>query len=157
MLSALWLLDLHGWFQPLVPSHEESSASSFSLCKTRHTEKPVLSGHSKRRPKLVSKTNYRLMQVKSIAECSKRSILQYFRPSLSYHLYLSPLFCLFLSGCLRQVLLCGKRMTVLKKAIWGVWLLTCWVMLHFSVLCAFQLKLVEPWNVISNNLTFWHV
>ena len=26
------------------------------------------------------------MQVKSIAECSKESILQYFRPSLSYHL-----------------------------------------------------------------------
>ena len=29
------------------------------------------------------KTNNRLMQVKSIAECSKGSILQYFRPSLS--------------------------------------------------------------------------
>ena len=27
------------------------------------------------------KTNYRLMQIKSIAECSKGSILQYFRPS----------------------------------------------------------------------------
>ena len=36
------------------------------------------------------------MQVKSIAECSKGSILQYFRPSLSYHLSLRPLFCLFL-------------------------------------------------------------
>ena len=36
--------------------------------------------------KLVFKANYRLMQVKSIAECSKGgSILQYFRPSLSYH------------------------------------------------------------------------
>ena len=32
------------------------------------TVKPVLSGHSKRRPKLVFKTDYRLMQVKSIAE-----------------------------------------------------------------------------------------
>ena len=41
---------------------------------------PVLSGHSK------TKTNYCLMQVKSIAECSKGSILQSFRPSLSYHL-----------------------------------------------------------------------
>ena len=40
------------------------------------------------------------MQVKSIAECSKGSILQYFRPSLSYHLSLRSLFCLFLSGCL---------------------------------------------------------
>ena len=33
------------------------------------TVKPVLSGHSKDQ-KLVFKNNYRLMQVKSIAECS---------------------------------------------------------------------------------------
>ena len=33
-----------------------------------------------------------------IAECSKGSILQYFQPSLSYHLPLRSLFCLFLSG-----------------------------------------------------------
>ena len=33
------------------------------------------------------------------------SILQNFRPSLSYHLQFRPLFCLFLSGCLTQVLL----------------------------------------------------
>ena len=45
------------------------------------------------------------MQVKSIAECSKGSILQYFQPSLSYHFRLRPLFCLYLSGRLRQVLL----------------------------------------------------
>ena len=49
--------------------------------------------------------NYRLMQVKSIAECSKGSILQYFRPSLSYHLSLRYLFCLFLSDRFTQVLL----------------------------------------------------
>ena len=70
-----------------------------------YTVKPVLSGHSKRRPKFVFKTNYPLMQVKSIAEFSKGSILQYFRPSLSYHLSLRSLFCRFLSGRLRQVLL----------------------------------------------------
>ena len=35
------------------------------------------------------------MQVKSIAECSKGSILQYFQPLLSCHLSLRPLFCLF--------------------------------------------------------------
>ena len=45
------------------------------------------------------------MQDKSIAECSNRSILQYFWPSLSYHLSLRPLFCLFLSGSLRLILL----------------------------------------------------
>ena len=87
---------------------------------------------------MVFKTDYRLMQVKSIAECSKGSILQYFRPTLSYHLSfrhlflsilrrpfytgfnivdiwvpfilsyhlsLRPLFWLFLSGRLTQVLL----------------------------------------------------
>ena len=47
------------------------------------------------------KTDYCLMQVKNIAE----SILQYFWTSLSYHLSLRSLFCLFLSGRLRQVLL----------------------------------------------------
>ena len=66
--------------------------------KVNNTVKPVLSVHSKRRPKLVFKTDYRLMQVKSIAECSKGSILQYFRPSLSFHLPFKTLFCLFLSG-----------------------------------------------------------
>ena len=40
--------------------------------------KPVLKGHPYRRPKTVFETDYRLMQVKSIAECSKGSILQYF-------------------------------------------------------------------------------
>ena len=35
----------------------------------------------------------------------QESILQYFQPSLSYHLPYRPLFCLFLSGLLRQVLL----------------------------------------------------
>ena len=42
------------------------------------------------------------MQVKSIAECSKGSILQYFQPSLSYHLSLRSLFCLFLSDRFTQ-------------------------------------------------------
>ena len=58
-----------------------------------------------KRPKICFQTNYRLMQVKSIVECSMGSILQYFRPSLIYHLPLRSLFCLFLSGRLRQVLL----------------------------------------------------
>ena len=58
-----------------------------------------------KRPKIGFKTNYCLMQVKSIAECSKGSILQYFRASFSYHLSLRSLFCLFLSGRFTQVLL----------------------------------------------------
>ena len=42
------------------------------------TVEPVLSGHSQKDKNLVFKTDYSLMQVKSIAECSKGSILQYF-------------------------------------------------------------------------------
>ena len=64
------------------------------------TVKPVSNGH-----KLIFKTNYHLMQDKSIAECSKGSILQYFQPSLSYQLPLISLFCQFLSGGFTQVLL----------------------------------------------------
>ena len=43
--------------------------------KNNNTVKLVLSGHTKRRPKLVFKTDYHLMQVKSIAECPQESIL----------------------------------------------------------------------------------
>ena len=68
-----------------------------------NTVKPVLGGHSQKDQKWVLKTNYRLMQVNSIAESSKGSILQYFQPALSYHMAFRPLFCLFLSGRLRQV------------------------------------------------------
>ena len=75
---------------------------SWKYTKLIHnTVKPVLSGHSKIRPKMVFKTNYRLMLVKCIAECSKGSfcskgsILQYFRPSSGCHLSLRSLFCPF--------------------------------------------------------------
>ena len=73
-----------------------SANIQLNLCKTTTLKKDH---------KLVFKTNYCLMQVKSIAECSKGSILQYFRPSLNYHLSLRSLFCLFLSGRFTQVLL----------------------------------------------------
>ena len=72
-------------------------------------------GHSQKDQKLVFKTNYRLMQVKSIAECSKGSILQYFPPSLSCQLLLSSLLCLFWGGCYTQVLLYLCKTTTLKK------------------------------------------
>ena len=41
------------------------------LIYTASTVKPVLSSHSKSRPKLFFKIDYCLIQVKSIAECSK--------------------------------------------------------------------------------------
>ena len=67
--------------------------------------KACVNSQSEKDRELVFKTNYCLMQVKSIAECSNGSILQYFQPSLSYQLSLRPLLCLFLSGRLGQVLL----------------------------------------------------
>ena len=54
------------------------------------------------------------------------SILQYFQPKISYHLSIRPLFCLFLSGRLRQVLLyliimfTGPTTTVQTTATPGV-------------------------------------
>ena len=77
---------------------EFSCLSDYTRLATRYsTVKPVENGHYQKDQKLVFKTNFCLMQVKSIAEC--------FRPSLSYRLSLSSLFCLFLSGCIIQVLL----------------------------------------------------
>ena len=58
-----------------------------------------------KRPIIVFKADYRLMQVKSIAECSLWSILQYFRASLIYQLSLRPMFCLFFEWPFTQVLL----------------------------------------------------
>ena len=66
-----------------------------------------------KRQKISFQDNCRLMQVKSIAECWQHSAILstfiklytlYFRSSLSCHLSFRPLFCLVLSGCLRQVL-----------------------------------------------------
>ena len=90
---------------------------------------PIVSMYSKacvkqplyKRPKLVFKTNYRQMQIKSVAECSKGSILQYFRPSLSYHLSLRSLFCLFLSNGFTQVLL------YIQSEWKTIWLLIRWL------------------------------
>ena len=92
-----------------------SIITPFDAFEIHRTVKSVLRGHSKRRPKIVFKTDYGLMQIKSIAECSKGSILQYFRPSLRYHLSLKPLFCLFLSGCLRHVLLYLKILWKMER------------------------------------------
>ena len=73
-----------------------------------------------KRQKIVFQDQFCLMQVKSIAECSKGSILQYFWPSLSYHLSLRSLFCLFLSGCFTQVLLYDFEEKVLPiVCLWG--------------------------------------
>ena len=69
--------------------NDKDTCMHICILTADYTVKSVLSSHSKK------KTNYHLMQVKRIAECSKGSILQYFRPSLSYHLLLRSLLCLF--------------------------------------------------------------
>ena len=51
------------------------------------TVKPVLRGHLKLDKIMVLMDNGSLMKVKSIAECSKGSILQYFLPALSNNWY----------------------------------------------------------------------
>ena len=75
-----------------------------------NTVRPFLSGHPKRRPKIglqdrlwlnAGQKYCRMLQESILQE----SILQYLWPSLNYYLSLRPLFCLFLSGRLRQVLL----------------------------------------------------
>ena len=60
-------------------------------------------------------TNGSLMQVKSIAESSKRSILQYFWPALSDKLSWKPNFGLFESGHFIQVLLYFATHLVFNK------------------------------------------
>ena len=59
-------------------------------------------------------TNASLMTVKSIAECSPWSILQYFWPALSDIWYLKPTFAAFESGRFRQVLLYLNKMFVFR-------------------------------------------
>ena len=48
------------------------------LVPSEHAVKPVYNGHSQKDLTLVFKTNYRITQVRSIANCSKGSIQQYF-------------------------------------------------------------------------------
>ena len=73
------------------------------FAQTCITVKPVLSGHSERKPKIAFQDLLTLNAGQIIAECSKggggvvgggggESILQYFRPSLTYHLPLRSLF-----------------------------------------------------------------
>ena len=65
------------------------------------TVKPVSNGHSQKDPKLVFKTNYCLIQVKSIAECSKESAtrLDFIKLALVIKIFVF----LFLSGDHTQV------------------------------------------------------
>ena len=73
----------HSWHLSSILYVHTDTDTCMRVCilTADYTVKLVLSGHIKK------KTNYYLMQVKSI--------LQFFWPSLSYHLSLRSLFCLF--------------------------------------------------------------
>ena len=64
----------------------------------------------KKRAKIVFQDPLSLNVGQKYCRMLQESILQYFRPSLSYHLSLRPLFCLFLSGLLRQALLYAQTL-----------------------------------------------
>ena len=92
--------------QPQNPEFRNNPENFHPWCKALCYCPPTFScndGYSKTcviRPlskitKMIFKTNYLLMQVKSIAECSNGSILQYFWPSLSCHLSLRSNFVYF--------------------------------------------------------------
>ena len=66
--------------------HENKDRYSKTCLKRPLKKKTKKAATQKEDQKLVFEIDYCLMQVKSIAECSRGSILQYFRPSLSYYL-----------------------------------------------------------------------
>ena len=73
----------------LYPSYPSSPANSYKYSKT------CVKWPLSKMLKISFQDQSSLKQVESIAECSKGSILQYFRPSLSYHVSLRSLFCRF--------------------------------------------------------------
>ena len=82
-----------------------------------------------------------------IAECSKGSILQYFRPSLSYHLSLRSLLCLFLSGRFTQVPFQGGT------SFGDHLCFLCLVFLMFLMLS--RLFIAALWSPAEKGLTSW--
>ena len=91
-------------------NHYENLDSLYSV-------KPVLSGHSKRISNIGFQEQLSVNIGQKYCRMLQENILQYFRPSLSYHSSLRPLFCSFLSGRLRQVLLYSVGTDFIKLII----------------------------------------
>ena len=81
------------------------------------TVKPVLSVNSKGRTKIGFQDRLSVNAGQKYCRMLQESILQYFLPSISCHLSVRPLFCLFSSGCLRQVLLYTDNLSETKKTV----------------------------------------
>ena len=79
---------------PVSPGELITKKKSYML-QFKLFVKPVLSGHSKGRPKIGFQDRYSLKGGPKYCRMLQESILQYFRPSSSYHLFLRPMFCLF--------------------------------------------------------------
>ena len=71
-LTEMVLLSTHNMYFGKKNTFKSISPYKSNIC----VKEPL----SKKDQKLLFKTNYCLMQVKSIAECTNRSILQYFQP-----------------------------------------------------------------------------
>ena len=102
----LFLLKTRGMSQKLLSAAVTIGALRVNRSFFAYNIKPVLSGHSKK-GRLVIGFNDQLSLNADQKYCRmlQESILQYFQHSLSYYLSFRPLFCLFLSGHLRWVLL----------------------------------------------------
>ena len=96
-----------------LPSNPRSEAFNHYITETSPKKDAQVAYYSKtclkRSPKKKAKNGLKnrssLYAGQKYCRMLQDSILQYFRPSLSYHLSLRYLFCLFLSGRFRQVLL----------------------------------------------------
>ena len=107
--------------------------------------KQSLRGGGYKDQKLVFKTNYCFMQVKSIAECSKGSILQYFRPSFMIKLpfVIKIFFCLLLSGHFIQVLLYLQLLEeVLLQLLYIIFWDPTWTWVVLRVSCIYYRNVV---------------
>ena len=99
VVASTWMRDSSSTRDPYQNGHTCSNTLYTMYSKTY-----ILSSHSKR-PQIGFQDRSSLNAGQKYCRMLQESILQYFRPSLSYHLSLRPLFCLFLSGHFTQVLL----------------------------------------------------
>ena len=84
----------------------------FKLSMLESLDVLLHSGCSKR-PKIGFQNRLSLNANQKYCRMLQESILQYFRPSLSYHLSLRSLFCLFLSGRFRQVFIVLRQLSTI--------------------------------------------
>ena len=84
--------------------YENTNYCMQSVCCLKYS-KTCLKWPLKKKTKIGFQAGLLLNAGQKYCRMLQESILQHFRPSLSYHLSLRPLFCLILSGPLRQVLL----------------------------------------------------